>query len=144
MLDFSSLVIASAQAQATSAGAMPPEPSPIASLVPFLLIVVIFWFLIIRPQSKRFKQHQEMVKALKKGDKVVTGGGIVGKVAKADADAETVQVEIAAGVTVEVTRSSISAQLPADGKKTAAPKTSAKSKKAPSSEQSEQTTANDN
>lgn len=142
MFDFSSLLIASAHAQA-AAGGMPPEPSPVASLVPFILIVVVFWFLIIRPQNKRFKEHQAMVKSLKKGDRIVTGGGIIGKVVKAEASAETVQVEIAAGVTVEVTRATVSALAPSEGKKPAASKPAAKPKKAAASAQSEQT-ANDN
>ncbi len=126
MVDLSSLLISSAYAQEAGAGA----PSPIAGLLPFLLIIVVFWFLIIRPQSKRFKEHQAMIKALKKGDRVVTGGGIVGKIVKATEGSDTVDVEIASGVTVEVTRATITSLATTPEKKTAAPaaKTPAKGK----------------
>ena len=72
-------------------------------LVPFILIFVIMWFLIIRPQQKRVKAHQEMVKALRRGDQVVTSGGIVGKISKVVDDAE-IEVEIAEGVRVRIVR----------------------------------------
>ncbi|MFO0109028.1 MAG: preprotein translocase subunit YajC, partial [Alphaproteobacteria bacterium] len=55
-------------------------PSPFVSLMPLLLIFVVFYFLMIRPQQKRHKEHQLMLGALKKGDQVITGGGIYGKV----------------------------------------------------------------
>jgi len=74
-------------------------------ILPFLLIFVIMYFLIIRPQQRRLKDHREMVAALRRGDTVVTGGGLIGKVTKADDD--ELQVEIAQGVKVKVIRSSI-------------------------------------
>ena len=78
------------------------------TLVPFVLIFVIMYFLIIRPQQKRAKEHQEMIKNVRRGDSVVTSGGIVGKVTKAvDTDAE-LEVEIAEGVRIRVVRSMIS------------------------------------
>ncbi|MEM9206195.1 MAG: preprotein translocase subunit YajC [Pseudomonadota bacterium] len=77
------------------------------SILPFLLIFVIIYFLIIRPQQKRVKQHQEMVSNLRRGDTVVTGGGLVGKVTKLIDDRE-VQVEVSEGVRVKVVRSMIS------------------------------------
>ena len=76
-------------------------------LLPFILIFVIIYFLIIRPQQKRVKDHQEMVAGVRRGDTVVTGGGLVGKVSKLIDDRE-VQVEIADGVRVRVVRAMIS------------------------------------
>jgi len=67
------------------------------SLLPFILIFVIMYFLILRPQQKRVKQHQEMVKALRRGDTVVTSGGLIGKVTKV-VDDEQIEVELADGV----------------------------------------------
>jgi preprotein translocase subunit YajC len=77
-------------------------------LVPFVLIFVIMWFLIIRPQQRRVKQHQEMVKNVRRGDTVVTSGGIIGKVTKVADEASDVEVEIAEGVKVKVARTMIS------------------------------------
>ena len=72
-------------------------------LMPILLLVVIFWFLIFRPQQKRLKAQQAMLAAIKRGDTVVTTGGIVGKVTKA-VDGEDLEVEIATGVKVKLVR----------------------------------------
>ena len=77
-----------------------------AQFIPLILIFVIMYFLMIRPQQKRMKQHREMVSALKKGDQVVTQGGIVGKVMAVRDD--EIEVEIAQGVKVRVVRSTIS------------------------------------
>jgi preprotein translocase subunit YajC len=79
----------------------------ILQLVPFLLIFVIMYFLIIRPQQRRVKEHQEMVKNVRRGDTVVTTGGIVGKVTKVTDDPE-IEVEIADGVRVKLVRTMIS------------------------------------
>jgi preprotein translocase subunit YajC len=79
----------------------------ILQLVPFLLIFVIMWFLIIRPQQRRTKEHQELIKNVRRGDTVVTSGGIVGKVTKATDDPE-LEVEIADGVRVKLVRTMIS------------------------------------
>ncbi len=76
-------------------------------LLPFVLIFVVFYFLLIRPQQKRAKQHKSMVDTLKRGDKVVTSGGIVAKVSKVIDDNE-IEVEIAKDVKVRVIRSTIS------------------------------------
>jgi preprotein translocase subunit YajC len=76
-------------------------------VLPFVLIFVIIYFLIIRPQQRRVKQHQEMVAGLRRGDTVVTSGGLVGKVAKVIDDRE-IQVEIAEGVRVRVMRQMVS------------------------------------
>lgn len=78
----------------------------IAQFAPLVLIFVVFYFLLIRPQQKKMKAHREMVTQLKRGDRVVTSGGIVGTVTKVVSDTE-VQVEIAENVRVRVVRSSI-------------------------------------
>ena len=80
----------------------------ILQLVPFVLIFVIMWFLIIRPQQKRVKDHQELVKNVRRGDTVVTSGGIVGKVTKVVADQPDIEIEIADGVRVKVARAMVS------------------------------------
>ena len=79
----------------------------IESLVPLLLIFGIMYFLLIRPQQKKLKEHQAMVQALRRGDQVITQGGVVGKVTKVKEDSQEVEVEVAAGVTVRVIRSTI-------------------------------------
>jgi preprotein translocase subunit YajC len=76
------------------------------SLLPFVLIFVIMYFLILRPQQKRVKQHQEMVKNVRRGDTVVTSGGLVGKVTKVTDD-EQIEVEVAEGVRVRQMRQMI-------------------------------------
>ncbi len=78
----------------------------IVSLLPLVLIFVVFYFLLIRPQQKKVKVHRSMVEALKRGDRVVTGGGLVGSVTKVLGDNE-LQVEIAEGVRVKVMRHTI-------------------------------------
>ena len=83
------------------------EESPIGGFLPLILIFVIFYIFLIRPQQKRYKEHQELVNNLKKGDEVVTAGGIVGKITALDGDAH-VMVQIASGVEVKVVKSTIS------------------------------------
>jgi preprotein translocase subunit YajC len=96
-------VITPAYAQgAAPAGGM----DVISTIVPFVLIFVIMYFLIIRPQQRRMKTHQEMLKNLRRGDQIVTSGGIVGKIAKV-ADEGDLEVEIADGVRVKVVRGMI-------------------------------------
>jgi preprotein translocase subunit YajC len=73
------------------------------SLLPFALIFVIMYFLILRPQQKRTKQHQEMVTSLRRGDTIVTSGGLVGKISKVGVDAE-VELQLAVGVRVRQMR----------------------------------------
>lgn len=75
--------------------------------LPFILIIAVFYFLMIRPQQKRVKEHKAMVASLRRGDNVVTSGGIVAKVSKVIDDHE-VELEIASGVKVKVIRSTIS------------------------------------
>ncbi len=79
-----------------------------ASFIPLILIFAIMWFLLIRPQQKKLKEHQAMVTALRRGDKVVTAGGIVGKVTRVKEDGSgEIEVEIAEGVKVHVVRTTI-------------------------------------
>jgi len=78
----------------------------LVSLLPFVLIFVIMYFLILRPQQKRVKQHAEMVKNVRRGDTVVTSGGLVGKVTKV-IDDDQVEVEIASEVRVRQMRTMI-------------------------------------
>jgi preprotein translocase subunit YajC len=80
----------------------------LGGLLPIILIFVVFWFLLIRPQQKRMKEHKSMIAALKRGDKIVTGGGIIATVTKVIDDSE-VQVEIAKDVRVRISRSTIQA-----------------------------------
>jgi preprotein translocase subunit YajC len=77
------------------------------TLVPLLLMFVIFYFVLIRPQQQRAKQHRELIAGIKRGDTVITQGGIIGKVSRVVDDAE-VQVEIADNVRVRLIRSMIS------------------------------------
>jgi preprotein translocase subunit YajC len=77
------------------------------ALLPLVLIFAVFYFLLIRPQQKKMKQHKEMLSAVRRGDKVVTGGGIIGTVTRVVDDHE-LSVEIAKGVRVKVQRGTIS------------------------------------
>lgn len=78
----------------------------IQSIVPLILVFGIMYFLLIRPQQKKVKEHQNMVAALRRGDQVVTQGGIIGKVSKVKDDNE-IEVEIASGVVIRVVRATI-------------------------------------
>ena len=75
------------------------------NVFPLVLVFVIFWFLMIRPQQKRMREHQAQIAAVKKGDRVVTGGGLIGKVTKVT-DNE-VEVELAQGVRVTAVKSTL-------------------------------------
>jgi preprotein translocase subunit YajC len=90
-------------------------------IVPTMLIIGIMYFLMIRPQQKRLKEHRDMVGSIRRGDTVVTSGGIIGKVAKVDEN--ELQVEIADGVKIKVVRSTVSEVR---GKAEAAPAAKAK------------------
>ena len=86
-------------------GGLGGPDSPLTSfMIPLVLMFVIMYFLILRPQQKRQKQHQEMIKNVRKGDTVVTSGGLVGKVTKV-VDDDQVEVEIADGVRIRQMRS---------------------------------------
>lgn len=97
------MFVTPAYAQAGS----PMGPDFLMSLLPFVLIFAIMYFLIIRPQRQRMKQHQEMVANLRRGDTIVTSGGLIAKVAKVVDDGE-LQVELADGVKVRIVRSMVS------------------------------------
>ncbi len=94
---------ASALAQTTA----PAEGEQMASLLPFVFIFAIFYFLLIRPQQKRLKAHAQMIAEVQKGDQVVTAGGIVGKVAALEGE-EHVMVQIASGVEIKVVKATLS------------------------------------
>ncbi len=79
------------------------DSAGIGQFIPLILIFVIFYFFLIRPQQKKVKEHKAMVESLKKGDKVVTSGGITGTISRV-IDNEKVEVEIADNVTVEIIR----------------------------------------
>ncbi len=79
----------------------------LTNLLPFVLIFVIMYFLILRPQQKRAKDHQELIKNLRRGDTVITSGGLVGKVTKV-VDEDQIEMEIADGVRVRQVRSMVS------------------------------------
>ena len=76
-------------------------------LLPIILVMVIFYFLLIRPQQKRAKQHKEMLAAIRRGDKIVTSGGLVGTIIKVTDDSDPIDVEIAKGVKVQVVRTMV-------------------------------------
>jgi len=84
--------------------------SGLEAMFPLILIFVVFYFLLIRPQQKKAKEHKAMLEAVRRGDKVVTGGGIIGTVTKVSDDQE-VTVEIADGVKVRVQRGLLAAVL---------------------------------
>ena len=80
------------------------------SVLPLILIFVVFYFVLIRPQTKKQKEHQEMVSALEVGNEVVTAGGILGKIQEMNEN--YVQLEISENVTIKIQRQTISSLLP--------------------------------
>ncbi|MBO0737966.1 MAG: preprotein translocase subunit YajC [Alphaproteobacteria bacterium] len=86
------------------------DQNTLVQFLPLVLIFVVFYFLLIRPQQKKAKDHKAMLDALRRGDRVVTGGGIIGTVARVD-NPEEATVDIAEGVRVRVLRSTISSVL---------------------------------
>lgn len=100
------MFVTPAYAQAAGAGGL----GAISSFLPLILIFAIMYFLLIRPQQKKMKDHQSMVAALRRGDQVVTAGGIIGKVTKVK-DAGEIEIEIATGVKVRVIQATISQVL---------------------------------
>ena len=97
------MFISPAFAQATGAAG---AGGLLSSLAPMIILVVIFWFLIFRPQQKRAKAHQAMLMAVVRGDTVVTNGGLVGKVTKV-VDGDDLEVEVSKGVKVKIVRTMI-------------------------------------
>ncbi len=86
------------------------QADPLMSFLPLILIFVVFYFLLIRPQSKRAKEHKQMVEALAKGDEVVTNGGLLGRISGVGDN--FVEVQVAEGVVVKVQRQSIANLMP--------------------------------
>ena len=93
----------------------PGQPDPIMSFLPLILIFAVFYFLLIRPQQKRAKEHKAMVQALKKGDWVVTTGGLLGRVT--DLGENFVKLQVADGVELKVQRPAVAALMPKDAVK---------------------------
>ncbi|WP_373975213.1 preprotein translocase subunit YajC [Chitinibacter sp. SCUT-21] len=91
------------------ASAAPAEPNTLMSFLPMIVIFVIFWFLMIRPQQKKAKEHQAMLSALVKGDEVTTSGGLVGRIAKLSD--QFVTLEVADGVEIVIQRAAIGQRL---------------------------------
>jgi preprotein translocase subunit YajC len=96
------MLISPAYAQAAGGGG-----DLFVSLLPLILIFVVFYFLLIRPQQQKVKAHRQMIESLKKGDQVVTSGGIIGRITKLEADG-LLSVEIAPNVQVKVVRGTVS------------------------------------
>ena len=86
------------------------EGSGIGQFIPLILIFVIFYFFLIRPQQKRAKDHKNLLKTLKKGDEIVTNGGVVGKINSVDESFAA--LEIAEGVVVKVQKQGINQKMP--------------------------------
>ena len=102
-MDFLTL-ISPAYAQGTGAA------EGLGPLLPLILIFVVFWFLLIRPQQRKAKEHRELLSQLRRGDQIVTSGGIIGKITKVVSDTE-LQVEIADEVRVRVARGMVAEVL---------------------------------
>ncbi|RME34532.1 MAG: preprotein translocase subunit YajC [Gammaproteobacteria bacterium] len=96
------------------ANAWAAEPAPqgggLMSLLPLLILFAAFWFLMIRPQMKKAKEHRQMVESLSKGDEIATNGGLVGRIV--DLGDNFILLEVAKGVQVKVQRFAVSAVLP--------------------------------
>jgi preprotein translocase subunit YajC len=101
-----SFFISDAWAEAAPQG----EPNALVNLLPLILIFVVFYFLLIRPQAKRAKEHKKMVEALARGDEVVTNGGLLGRATNVGEN--FVVLEVAEGVQVRVQKNSIATLLP--------------------------------
>jgi len=105
-----SFFISDAMAEAAPAAAGAQQPGLMEALFPFIILFIVFYFLLIRPQSKRAKEHKKMVSALSKGDEVLTQGGIYGKIVEVG---EThIEVELADNLQVKVQREAIASLLP--------------------------------
>lgn len=97
-------------AMAQTGGAASQGGNPLLQLLPLILIFVVFYFLLIRPQSKRAKEHRAMVAALSKGDEVVTNGGVLGRIT--EVGESFVQLEISENVRIKVQRHAVAAVMP--------------------------------
>lgn len=97
------MLISPAYAQAAAGGGDPLT----SMLIPMVLIFAIFWFLLIRPQRQKQKQHQALLADLKKGDRVITAGGIIGTISKAKREDAELTIEIAEGIEVQIMRTMV-------------------------------------
>lgn len=104
-----SFLISDAMAEAAQTTAGQPEAS-FAGFLPLIIIFILFYFLLIRPQAKRAKEHKQMVSALDKGDEVVTNGGVLGKAVEVGENFIT--LEVAEGVQIKVQRNAIASLMP--------------------------------
>jgi preprotein translocase subunit YajC len=104
------MFISPAYAQAAGAAA-PGGAGAIMQFAPLVLIFIVFYFLLIRPQQKKAKEHRALLSNLRRGDRVVTGGGIIGTVTRVVDKDDEISVEIADGVRVKVLRSTVTAVL---------------------------------
>jgi preprotein translocase subunit YajC len=100
------MLISTAYAQGTGLSGLFDNQSALIQFLPLVLIFVVFYFLLIRPQQRKARDHRTTLDALRRGDRVVTGGGIIGTVVRVDSPDEVV-VDIADGVRVRVVRSTI-------------------------------------
>lgn len=119
------MFISPAYAQAADAGG---GGDFITGILPLVLIFVVFYFLLIRPQQKKMKEHKAKVASVRRGDKVVTGGGIIGTVTKVASDSE-VQVDIGDGIKVRIVSSTLSDVLSKTEPAPASDKSANKNKK---------------
>ncbi len=104
-----SFLISNAMAAATTASGS-SQPDNTFSLVMIVAIFVLFYFMLIRPQNKRAKDHRQLIDGLKKGDEVVTSGGLIGRVV--NLDEQLIKISLAEGVEVNLQRSAVSSVLP--------------------------------
>jgi preprotein translocase subunit YajC len=95
------------EAYAQAAGGSAGAPELIGMIAPLIMIMGVFYFLLIRPQQRKMKEHQDMLSKVNKGDTVITGGGLIGKVVKIVDDSELL-VEVGENVKVRVLRSGVS------------------------------------
>lgn len=102
LLDF---ILSPAYAQAA-----PAAPNPLFQFAPLIILIVIFYFMLIRPQMKRTKEHRQMLAALAKGDEAVTSGGIAGKVTNIGEN--YIALEVTDGVSIKIQKSAITSVLP--------------------------------
>lgn len=97
-------------AEASSFSNMLAE-SPIAGFIPFILIFAVFYFFIIRPQVKKQKQHQEVINNLKRGDKIITNGGILGTITKIEETQNIFHVEISPNVKIKLLKNAVASMV---------------------------------
>ncbi len=102
------MFVSTAYAQAATGAA---EPNMLLNMLPLVLIFVVFYFLLIRPQQKKMKEHKSMLEAVRRGDRIVTNGGIIGVVTKVFEAERELQVEIADGIRVRVVRDMVASVL---------------------------------